>query len=86
MARFGRPGLLGTVTRTAVITGTPQATSTAIPRRATWSDAAAEPTTASRHPDGPDLVIALQQLADLHAAGALTRQQFEAAKVRVLGV
>ena len=34
MSRFGRPGLLGTVARTAVITGTVRATSGAITRGA----------------------------------------------------
>ena len=37
--RMGRPGLLGTVARTAVITGTARATSNAMNRRAAGKDA-----------------------------------------------
>ncbi|QSE91176.1 SHOCT domain-containing protein [Rhodococcus pseudokoreensis] len=37
--RMGRPGLLGTVARTAVITGTARATSNAMNRRAANKDA-----------------------------------------------
>lgn len=37
--RMGRPGLLGTVARTAVITGTARATSNAMNRRAASKDA-----------------------------------------------
>ena len=84
MARFGRPGLLGTVARTAVITGTAQATSNAMQRKAAQSRSVTPPSDGSV--TGPDLVATLQQLADLHTAGALTTEQFEAAKARVLGV
>jgi hypothetical protein len=39
---------------------------------------------ADEDPHGPDLVAALRELADLHAAGALSDAEFERAKQRLL--
>jgi hypothetical protein len=39
----------------------------------------------SQQPDGGDSLDRLQQLADLHDAGALTDAEFAAAKARILG-
>ncbi|HET9349149.1 MAG TPA: SHOCT domain-containing protein [Arthrobacter sp.] len=94
-ARSGRPGLLGTVSRTAVISGTPQVSATAAIRRATRREeetaapsartppvppAAAPPPPAG----GGELADQLSRLADLHSAGLLTEDEFAAAKARLL--
>jgi hypothetical protein len=92
-ARRGRPGLLGTVARTAVVTGTASATANAVNRRAhqqapdqqqAAADRAAPPAAAGA-PDGqPDLVDRITELARLHDAGVLTDAEFGAAKARLL--
>lgn len=104
--RGGRPGLLGTIARTAVISGTAQATSNAVNRRAQARrqreyDAANVPEQAPPpqvHPQpapaapaapaapghGASLADQIARLADLHASGALTDEEFAAAKSRLL--
>ena len=107
--RGGRPGLLGTIARTAVISGTAQATSNAVNRRARarserdYAAANAQaapppppappPAAAPTSPAAPtpapagggaSLADQIGQLADLHAAGALTTEEFAAAKSRLL--
>lgn len=110
IGRFGRPGLIGTAARTAVIAGTASATAGAVRRhqyaRAEESyeqqqlaaaeqqrrleDAARD---AVRQPDPPQstdpgdlgLVEQLQRLATLHTAGALSDEEFAAAKSHLLG-
>ena len=101
LARGGRPGLLGTVARTAVISGTAQATSNAVNRRARArserNDAAANvPEQAPPPPPPPpqpapsagtggeQLTDQLTRLADLHASGVLTDEEFATAKSRLL--
>lgn len=93
--RFGRPGLLGTMARTAVIAGTASATANAVNRRqaqraeqqaeaaAYEQQAAAPPAPAA--PDDGGIGDQLTSLADLHASGALSDQEFTAAKQRLLG-
>jgi len=97
IARAGRPGLLGTAVRTAVIAGTAQATAGAIARRqeeraeqryaaqAAAAPPVASPPSAPADPAGEDLIARLQQLASLHSAGALTDEEFAAAKASILG-
>ena len=91
--RFGRPGLLGTAARTAVIAGTGAATMNAVNRRAQrkaqeQQEAAAyeqgvQPAASAA---GEDPMIAkLKELASLHDAGALTDEEFTRAKARLLG-
>ena len=127
--RVGRPGLLGTVARTAVIAGTTQMTSTALhrqpqppraepaemflyeqrvpPPRAGRTGPAAnaanganaanaangangangvngEPVSLTAEPTN-DVVSRLTRLADLHQAGALSDDEFLAAKRQLLG-
>ncbi|TJZ76568.1 SHOCT domain-containing protein [Rhodococcus oryzae] len=109
--RRGRPGLLGTVARTAVIAGTAQATSNAMNRRSqqkaaeqqAYADqqaaqqqaayaqqaqaqqaAYAQPAPAQAAPAGDDLITKLQQLAQLHQSGALSDEEFAAAKAQLL--
>ena len=90
--RQGRPGLLGTVARTAVISGTAQMTTTAINSRT--HDRAARPV-APVPPPGPphappvhgggdQLADQLARLAQMHASGVLTAEEFAAAKSRLL--
>ena len=97
--RMGRPGLLGTVARTAVIAGTAQAVSGNVARRqhARWeaqqaSAVEAVPQHSEHMPAAPpasadpgDLIGQLKQLADLKAAGVLDDAEFAAAKARLLG-
>ena len=103
--RIGRPGLLGTVARTAVIAGTATVTTNAIHRhgaqRAAEKDAYAEQQQAAQQQYAPpppppqdappppaaggtDLVSRLKELAQLKEAGALTDEEFAAAKAALL--
>lgn len=68
-ARAGRPGLLGTVARTAALSGTP-------------SRGAPAPVSPPR--GGNELADQLSRLADLHSSGLLTDDEFAAAKARIL--
>lgn len=89
-ARGGRPGLLGTIARTAIISGTAQATSNAVNRRQRelWEREAAVqeiPMSAPVAPAGePQLYEQISRLAELHSAGVLTSDEFTAAKARLL--
>jgi hypothetical protein len=98
--RVGRPGLLGVVARTAVITGTARATSNAMNRRAANKDAEQQaradqayaeqqatqaPPPAPTSAGGDDLVSRIQELARLRDAGVLTDEEFAAAKAKLLG-
>lgn len=99
--RRGRPGLLGTVGRTAVIAGTAQATANVVNGRAAARQAPgpapappAPPVAAIAPPPAPapapqlggefDIVAALSRLAHLRDSGALTEDEFQAAKGRIL--
>lgn len=104
LGRGGRPGLLGTIARTAVISGTAQATSNAVNRRAQARSQreydesnppaapppppppppAAAPASATAAGEGPSLAAQIGRLADLHASGALSAEEFAAAKSRLL--
>ena len=110
LRRIGRPGLIGTVARTAVIAGTATATSNAVNRhsqakaqqaqdaQADTAEQAAPPPppaeapapepapapAAAPAPGSVDIVGQLTQLASLRDAGALTPEQFEAAKNQLL--
>jgi membrane protease subunit (stomatin/prohibitin family) len=97
--RMGRPGLVGTAARTAVVVGTASAVSGGMQRRAEGQQAAAQqaapqPAEAPQEavpapPEAPaedDQVARLKQLADLNAQGILTDEEFAAAKAKVLGI
>jgi hypothetical protein len=83
--------LLGTAARTAVIAGTAGAVSSRQQQRAQQRyeeqqrEAAPAPAPAPAAPAADDLVSQLQRLGDLHASGALTEDEFAAAKARLLG-
>ncbi|MGW5733158.1 MULTISPECIES: SHOCT domain-containing protein [Streptomyces] len=96
--RFGRPGLLGTIARTAVISGTASAVSNRVNRGMAERDlqrqmgtqppqqapvAQAQPQTPPQAP-APDRVTQLTALADLKAQGLLTDEEFATEKARVL--
>lgn len=74
--RTDRPGLLGTVTRSAVIAGSATMTTEAVKRAESRQQA-------ERQAD--DLVEKLARLAELRDGGALSGAEFEAAKAKLLG-
>ena len=87
------PGLRG-VARTAAIAGTATAVSNRVSRRQArrWGeqDAAAyydEPAPAPAAPAAPaaDPIAQLKDLADLHAQGVLTDEEFAVQKAKILG-
>ncbi|GAA2259335.1 hypothetical protein GCM10009853_010400 [Glycomyces scopariae] len=92
--RFGRPGLLGTMARTAVIAGTAGAVNRSMERASqnraqTQADAQAYRQQAAAPPPAPsgggdDMLAQLDRLAQLHAAGALNDAEFAAAKAKLL--
>ncbi|MGF0318116.1 SHOCT domain-containing protein [Nocardia fluminea] len=97
--RVGRPGLIGTIARTAVVAGTATATSNAVNRRGAQRAAEQQayaqqqapppPPQAPPPPPAPsagdDTVAQLGKLAELHSAGALSDAEFAAAKAKLLG-
>ncbi|MFD8571144.1 SHOCT domain-containing protein [Streptomyces sp. NPDC059639] len=91
--RFGRPGLLGTIARTAVISGTASAVSNRVNRGMAERDMRQQAQAAPAPPSAPevapapatDRVSQLTALADLKAQGLLTDAEFETEKARVLG-
>lgn len=97
LRRMGRPGLVGTAARTAVVVGTAQAVtgkSAARQAAATAPTApepavsvpAAQPSPEASGPDAPqDLITQLERLAQLAGSGMLTPEEFSAAKARLLG-
>ena len=79
--RRGRPGLIGTAARTAVVVGTANAMTGSAQRRGMQQQAASAPAPT----DQGDLIGKLKELADLKSAGVLTDEEFSAAKGRLLG-
>ncbi|WP_103759593.1 SHOCT domain-containing protein [Streptomyces sp. SM10] len=91
--RFGRPGLLGTIARTAVISGTATTVSNRVQRHDAQRQMAAEQQYAAPPPAasqaaapaaGTDRVAQLTQLAELKAQGVLSEEEFAAEKARIL--
>jgi Short C-terminal domain len=98
MRRAGRPGLVGTMARTAVVAGTAGAVAHRQQRRYAEKDqqaaeaaayeemqaqqAAAPPAAAA---PAVDMTAELQKLAELKASSALTDEEFAAAKAKLLG-
>jgi hypothetical protein len=92
------PGLLRGIARTAVIAGTATAVSNNVSRRQAnrWAEQEAEQqpipsqpppaaAPAAASPADADPVLLLTQLADLHAKGLVTDEEFAAQKQRILG-
>ncbi len=97
-SRRRRPGLLGTVARTAVVTGTASATANAVHRgsqrraeeQAQAAAFRAQQSVSPAPPAGPpatgaDLVAQLGDLGRLHESGTLTDAEFAAAKQALIG-
>jgi membrane protease subunit (stomatin/prohibitin family) len=95
--RVGRPGLMGTMARTAVVAGTATAVSGGVRRRGAEKEAqqqqAAEmqqQQAAAQAPAQPpaaapvDRMAKLKELGDLKASGVLTDAEFEAEKAKIL--
>lgn len=97
IGRVGRPGLIGTMARTAVVAGTATAVSGGVARRQqaraqesaeaeAWREQQAQPPPPVAAPPLPaDLVTQLRELAELKDQGILTQQEFDAQKARLLG-
>jgi Short C-terminal domain len=87
-------GLVRMAARTAVVAGTATAVSGRVQRRqsekyAAQDQAAYDEQTAQQQaaaPAEPDQNAELQNLANLHAQGVLTDEEFAAAKAKVLGI
>jgi hypothetical protein len=93
--RIGRPGLLGTAARTAVIAGTATAVSGGMQRRAAersqeraeadaYENAAAAPAAPPAASAADHRIQQLQQLAALHQQGVLTDAELAAQKSAIL--
>ena len=90
MRRRG-PGLVGMAARTAVVAGTATAASGRVARRqqrkfAAKEQPAAEPAPGEAGGAADPSTAELQQLADLHAQGVLTDEEFAAKKKQILGI
>ena len=96
MMRRG-PGLVGMAARTAVVAGTATAVSGRVARRQAnkYADqdaqyvqqqTAAASQGAMEAAPAEDSTAQIQQLAQLHASGALTDEEFAAAKAKILGI
>lgn len=97
MPRFGRPGLLGTMARTAVIAGTATEVAGAVSnhneQRAMQQQAAQQyappppppaPAAAPSSGSENDVLAQLKELAELKSQGVLTDEEFAAQKARIL--
>ena len=95
MMRRG-PGLVRTVARTAVVAGTASAVAGRVQHHQNekyqqqaneqQAQAQAAPPPAAPAQDPNDPAVKIQKLAELHATGALTDDEFAAAKARILGI
>ncbi len=97
--RVGRPGLVGTMARTAVVAGTATAVAGGVARRQQakaeqsaeaqadeQQQMAPQPVAAPpAAPDTSDMVEQLKELASLKDQGILTDEEFAAQKAKILG-
>jgi membrane protease subunit (stomatin/prohibitin family) len=87
-------GLVRMAARTAVVAGTATAVSGRVQRRqaARWDEQDAQqyqeqqPQAAQAPPPEDDSTAKLENLAQLHAQGVLTDEEFAAAKAKLLGI
>ena len=100
MMRRRGPGLVGMAARTAVVAGTATAVSGRVARRQQdkyveeqQAQAAAAPPPqevvyeqAPAGNENEEMVEALKQIADLHAQGILSDEEFAAKKAQILGI
>ena len=80
--RMGRPGLVGTMARTAVITKT----ATTVAGNSAAKQAANAPAPAAAAPAPDDAVAQITKLGELKAAGLIDDAEFAAAKAKILGI
>jgi membrane protease subunit (stomatin/prohibitin family) len=86
--RRGRPGLMGTVARTAVVAGTATAVAGGVHRHAEQN--AARQQQAAEQPAAPpataqdDRIAQIKELGQLKDQGLLTDEEFAAEKAKVL--
>jgi len=94
MRRMGRPGLVGTMARTAVIAGTATAVAGGVrnhqEQKAVQQQQAAAPpppapAAAPAAPGEVDITGELQKLVEMKNSGLLTDEEFAAAKAKLLG-
>ena len=96
MRRMGRPGLVGTMARTAVIAGTATAVAGGVHNRQAQKAEAQQAQQAPQAPPPPapapvaaagdeDITGQLQKLADMKASGLLSDEEFASAKAKLLG-
>ncbi len=91
MRRRGRPGLIGTAARTAVVVGTAGAVSDHRARKsedryAAEQEQQAPPAAApAAAPAGDDLTSQLERLGALRSSGVLSDEEFAAAKAKLIG-
>ena len=96
--RRGRPGLVGTMARTAVVAGTATAVVGGVRNRQEQKDAAQQDEAAPQAPPPEpaaapaatpggdvDIIGELTKLAEMHSNGILTDEEFAAAKAKLLG-
>jgi len=97
MMRRRGPGLIGMAARTAVVAGTATAVSGRVARRQQQKyagqdapymeqQAAAAQQGAMEAAPAEDETAQIEKLAQLHASGALTDEEFAAAKAKILGI
>ena len=85
-------GLVRMAARTAVVAGTATAVSGRVQRRqaARWDEQDAQQYAQQQQAPPPpaedDATAQLQQLANLHAQGVLTDEEFAASKAKILGI
>jgi membrane protease subunit (stomatin/prohibitin family) len=94
--RIGRPGLVGTMARTAVVAGTATAVAGGVGRRQqSRAQVAAEQQAAEQQqyqqqaepaPAEDDLGSQIERLATLKTAGVISEAEFSAAKAKLLGI
>jgi putative oligomerization/nucleic acid binding protein len=96
--RMGRPGLMGTMARTAVVAGTATAVSGKVARhqqakaQQEYAEAAPPPQQYAAPPEPApepeastdDLIAQLKKLGDLKEAGVLDEAEFQTAKAKLL--
>ena len=98
MRRGGRPGLMGTMARTAVIAGTATAVSGNVSRRqqakaqsaadqqAAQQQAQYAPPPQAAAAEDDSLSAQIERLATLKTAGVISDAEFSAAKAKLLGI
>jgi len=95
--RVGRPGLVGTMARTAVVAGTATAVSGRVQQRqqakaeqqaeqqAAYQEQQAEQQPPAQQQPAQDPVARLRELAELKQQGVLTDEEFAAMKAKLIG-